>query len=158
MDPSRHSVCVPDDKSEVRYSEDDLGKTGFILNALSDIFDRYRYIPAEELERLAGKAGVSMKVLKTICARSDSYSTERVGDRLIVVCDGTVCHNRHAPDLIQALTSILGIKPGETTPDGRYTLRTAACVGNCDEAPVMIVDGEKRGRVKLAEVRKQMKG
>ena len=74
------------------------------------------------------------------------------GKHFIKVCDGTACHIRGAPVLLDALQRALGIKPGETTDDGLFTLETVNCVGACAIAPVMVVDEQYHPKVKPAEV------
>ena len=131
-------------------------KTGFVMKVLSDVLDRYRYIPVEALEELAQRTEYPLRLLQKICDRSEMFSTERVGEHLIMLCDGTVCHTKGAVELLQALGFALGIKAGETTEDGRFTLRVVSCVGSCSCAPVMTVDGEPFGQMKLADVSKAL--
>jgi NADH-quinone oxidoreductase subunit E len=136
-----------------RFSEDE---TGFLPNVLSGVLDAYRYIPVEALELLAKRKGYPLKMLARICERSDMFSTEPVGEHLVIVCDGTVCHTRGALDLLQSLEFALGIRAGETTPDGRFTLRVVNCVGSCEDAPIISIDGRPLGHMRLADVGKTL--
>ena len=72
---------------------------------------------------------------------------EPPGDHLGSVCLGTACYVKGADAVLDALLEAHGIQPGETTPDGRLTIRTARCVGSCGLAPVLVLDGEAHSHV-----------
>ena len=130
------------------------GRTGALLNILSDITDRLRYIPEEAIGYIAETAGVSPATVRLVCSRSVRYTTDEVGRHLIVVCDGSVCHCRGSIENIQALEFALDIKLGETTSDGLFTLKSASCVGACANAPVLIVDETMRGHTRNNDIPK----
>lgn len=85
--------------------------------------------------------------LKTSAADVDSVATfynlifrKPVGRHVIFTCDSVSCHIMGADGLRRKLQDKLGIKPGQTTPDNRYTLLPIVCLGTCDRAPAMLVD------------------
>jgi NADH-quinone oxidoreductase subunit E len=85
--------------------------------------------------------------LKTSAADVDSVATfynlifrKPVGRHVIFQCDSVSCHIMGADGLRAKLEAKLGIKPGQTTPDGRFTLLPIVCLGTCDRAPAMLVD------------------
>jgi NADH-quinone oxidoreductase subunit E len=85
--------------------------------------------------------------LKTSAADVDSVATfynlifrKPVGRHVIFQCDSVSCHIMGADGLRAKLEKKLGIKPGQTTPDGRFTLLPIVCLGTCDRAPAMLVD------------------
>jgi NADH-quinone oxidoreductase subunit E len=85
--------------------------------------------------------------LKTSAADVDSVATfynlifrKPVGRHVIFQCDSVSCHIMGADGLRQKLESKLGIKPGQTTPDNRFTLLPICCLGTCDRAPAMLID------------------
>ena len=85
--------------------------------------------------------------LKTSAADVDSVATfynlifrKPVGKHVIFQCDSVSCHIMGADGLRAKLQNKLGIKPGQTTPDGRFTLLPIVCLGTCDRAPAMLVD------------------
>jgi NADH-quinone oxidoreductase subunit E len=78
-----------------------------------------------------------------------------VGKYLIMLCMGTACHVNGAKAIEDAIGLELGIKDGETTEDGLFTLNNVACIGCCSLAPVMMINGETYGMLdgdKVAEV------
>ena len=148
---------TPDERMDIvrevcaRYSG---GRTGMLLSILSDITDRLRYIPEEAIEHIAETVEAPPATVRLVCGRSARYTTDEVGRHLIVVCDGSVCHCRGSIENIQALEFALGIKLGETTSDGLFTLKSASCVGACANAPVLIVDETMRGHARNNDIPK----
>jgi NADH-quinone oxidoreductase subunit E len=72
---------------------------------------------------------------------------EPVGEKSSKVCHGTACHVAGAEGVTQALEQRLGVKDGETTADGKYTLESVACLGCCSLAPVVAVDDKISAKV-----------
>ena len=70
------------------------------------------------------------------------------GRHTIKFCMGTACYVGGMPQLIEKAKQVLGIEPGQTTPDGQITLEICRCVGACSQAPVIVVDEESHGRVR----------
>lgn len=74
------------------------------------------------------------------------FSLKPQGEHNCIVCMGTACYVRRAAEIVAALQAAYGIEAGHTTPDGKFSLNTARCLGSCGLAPVLIVDGEVLGR------------
>lgn len=70
------------------------------------------------------------------------------GKHTLTVCTGTACYVRGADQVLRGLGNLLGIEPGGTTRDGRYSLRCARCVGACGLAPVVVINEDLHGTVK----------
>jgi bidirectional [NiFe] hydrogenase diaphorase subunit len=68
------------------------------------------------------------------------------------VCTGTACYINGAGEILTAIRDGLGVKPRETTADGKLSVLTARCLGACTLAPAVIIDGEMEGRVKPVEL------
>lgn len=64
-----------------------------------------------------------------------------------VVCTGPFCATKGAPNLLAAMSERLGLKPGETTPDGNLRLVTSRCVGHCTQAPAGVFDRRLVGKL-----------
>ena len=77
----------------------------------------------------------------------DFIYREPVGQYVIHVCDSTICWMYGYESIMEYLSKKLGIAPGETTPDGLFTLLPVCCVGYCDHAPVMLINGVPYGRL-----------
>jgi NADH-quinone oxidoreductase subunit E len=74
------------------------------------------------------------------------------GKKMVSVCRGTACHVRGGGHILQEVEKRLGIKPGETSRDGEYSLETISCFGSCALAPVMVINKEVFGRMTPAKV------
>jgi bidirectional [NiFe] hydrogenase diaphorase subunit len=73
------------------------------------------------------------------------FSFEPPGDHSCTVCTGTACFVKGADDIVDGVAKAHGVRAGETTRDGRLTLKTARCLGSCGLAPVVVLDGEVLG-------------
>ncbi|MEH6651830.1 MAG: NADH-quinone oxidoreductase subunit NuoE [Motiliproteus sp.] len=70
-----------------------------------------------------------------------------VGSHVIMLCDSVCCWIKGSDKLNQYLCDKLDIQPGQTTPDGRVTLLPIVCLGDCDRAPTLMVDGQQHGNL-----------
>ena len=74
------------------------------------------------------------------------FTLKPAGEHTCVVCMGTACYIKGAPQLLDAVQRDLGIDPGETTADGKVSLLTARCLGSCGLAPAVVYDHEVAGQ------------
>lgn len=74
------------------------------------------------------------------------FSLKPQGEHSCIVCMGTACYVKGAGEIVNRLEQEYGIKAGQTTPDGKFSLLTARCLGSCGLAPVLVIDGEVLGR------------
>ncbi len=123
-----------------------------LLPVLQDIQKFYGWLPEKALIRASQKLSVPLVSLYGIASFYNEFRLKPLGDYHIVVCTGTACHVRGAPLLVSELERTLGIQVGEVTPDQKFSLETARCVGTCAVAPVIIVDGEYHGKISKKEV------
>ncbi len=124
---------------------------------LQEIQQEYNYLPAEALKQTAETLDVPLSKVLSVATFYNAFSLQKRGKYLVRVCKGTACHIRGANLIQEQLERQLGIKDGETTPDGKYTLETVACVGACAMAPVVIVNGKYHGSVNVATINKLLK-
>ena len=129
-------------------------KTGQLLGIMQDIQAAFRYLPVSALDLLGRKLDVPFGTLLEIVSSFADFTIEPVGEHLVLVCDGTACHAAGSKNIISALEEELGVKCGQTTDDGEFTLRTVFCVGSCGLAPIVIVDAKSFGKVRLSEAAK----
>ena len=117
------------------------GKRGSIISILEDIQASYNYLPKDALETVARETGQSLVDLYGVATFYTSFSLEPRGEHLACVCMGTACHVRGAPRVLDGFEKTLGIRPGETTDDRKFTLTTVNCLGACALGPVAVLDG-----------------
>ena len=128
-----------------------------LIGVLQDIQREYHYLPSEALKQTATELGVPLSKVFSVSTFYNTFSLTPRGEKVIRVCIGTTCHIRGAKQLQERLEHDLGIKAGETTGDGKFTLETVACVGACAMAPVVAVNDDFHGGVKLAQTKKLLK-
>jgi len=80
------------------------------------------------------------------------FTLKPQGEHTCVVCTGTACYINGATSILSALERDLGVKPKQTTADGKVSVLTARCVGACSLAPAVIVDGEVQGKANAGEL------
>ena len=122
------------------------------LAILQDIQRKFGYVPKEALLAVSSYLDIKLSTLYSMATFFRALSLKPRGKHFIKICDGTACHIRGTPVLLDSLKRTLGIKPGETTEDGLFTLETVNCLGACAIAPVMVVDGKYYSKVKPDEV------
>jgi len=99
-------------------------------------------------ERQAAEAlGIDPIRVREVVTFHTMFRTRRAGTHVIQVCINLSCTMAGSASVLDRLREGLGIGPGETTADGKFTLVTAECLGNCDRAPCLTVDGEEHGPV-----------
>lgn len=125
----------------------------FTLAILQDIQGRYNYVPREALYAVAGYLGVPVSKLYSMATFYKALSLKQKGKNIIKVCDGTACHIRSSAALLDEIEKILGLKPGDTSEDGKFSLETVSCLGSCALAPVMVVNEHYYGSVTALRVR-----
>jgi NADH-quinone oxidoreductase subunit E len=113
-----------------------------LIQVLQDVHRAYNYLPCDVLERVAEALDVPLAKVFSVSTFYKAFSLEPQGDTVIKVCMGTACHIRGAGQLVEELERQLGVGPGKTTADMKFTVKTVNCVGACAMAPVLIV-GEK---------------
>jgi len=102
--------------------------------------------PAEE-ELAAELLGLEPVRVREVVTFYSLVRQKPEGRHIIQICINLSCSMAGAGSSLAGLQTRLGIKPGETTSDGRFTLLTVECLGNCDQAPCLMVDTDDHGRV-----------
>jgi NADH-quinone oxidoreductase subunit E len=105
----------------------------------------YGYLSDEALEEGAHLLGMTPLELEEIATFYDFVYREPVGKYVIHICDGVVCWMNGYNSVLDYLSKKLGIRPGETTEDGLFTILPTACIGYCDLSPAMLINGRAYG-------------
>ncbi|MDD4254171.1 MAG: NAD(P)H-dependent oxidoreductase subunit E [Methanofollis sp.] len=124
----------------------------YLLAALQDIQAHERYLSVESMREVADYLGAPESRVYSVATFYQALSLVPQGKKIIKVCNGTACHLRGAPGILQALEGALGIKNGETTEDGLFTIQTVNCVGACAMAPVVVANEKVYGKFGPAQV------
>jgi NADH:ubiquinone oxidoreductase subunit E len=127
-----------------------------LIQVLQDVHRAYNYLPCEVLVKVADALDVPLAKVFSVGTFYKAFSLQPQGRMIVRVCTGTACHIRGASRLIEELERELHVKPGETTEDMGFTLKTVNCVGACAMAPVMIVGEKYHGGAEPAKVAKYL--
>ena len=121
----------------------------YSLAMLQDMQRRFNYIPREGMEALASYLDCPLSALYAMATFYKALSLQPKGRHIIKLCDGTACHIRGAVNLVGGVERLLGIRAGETSADGQFSLELVNCLGSCALAPVMVVDDTYYGKVTM---------
>ena len=117
-----------------------------LLALLQALQARYRHLPEPALRAVAERLSLPLARVFAVASFYRALSLKPKGDTTIQVCCGTACHLKGAPAIVESLEQHLGLKLGETDPEGRHTLEGVNCLGACALAPVVVVDDRVYGR------------
>ncbi|MGH8228702.1 MAG: NADH-quinone oxidoreductase subunit NuoE [Steroidobacteraceae bacterium] len=115
------------------------------IEALRLVQRRHRWISDERLAEIAGLLGMTPDELEGIATFYNLIFRRPVGRHVILLCDSISCWVMGRDALFDHLRRTLGVADAGTTPDGRFTLLPIVCLGHCDHAPAMMVDGDLHG-------------
>ena len=112
------------------------------------IVQRHRgWVSDEALRDLSPVLDMSPAALDGVATFYNLIFREPVGKHVILVCDSISCWIMGQERVLDVLQRKLGIQPGQTTEDGQFTLLPTVCLGHCELAPVMMLDGEIVGNL-----------
>ena len=113
-----------------------------LMMILSDIQKEFGYIPLEVQELVSEETGVPVAEIYGVVTFYSFFSLNPKGKYVIGVCLGTACYVKGAQQVIDKFSEIIGIKPGETSEDGLFTLDALRCIGACGIAPAVTINGK----------------
>ncbi len=125
-----------------------------LISILQDVQTEYRYLPEEALRKVATELELQPIQVYSVATFFRALSLKPRGEHMVTVCLGTACHVRGAPSLLDEVKRQLGIEPGNTTADMRFTLETVNCLGACALGPTMVIDGKYHGQMTAGKVKK----
>jgi NADH-quinone oxidoreductase subunit E len=154
---SSQTVFVPD-VLEVDAIVDRWGANAeFAVEMLQDVQKRYRHLPKAALERIAERTHADLARLYHIATFFKAFSLKPRGETVIQVCTGTACHVQGSARVLDAFGRELGVKPGETTGDLKYSLEGVRCLGCCGLAPVVTIGPDLLGGVDSSKAGKLLR-
>jgi NADH-quinone oxidoreductase subunit E len=133
------------------------GKPDELITLLQYFQHRFGYISAENVHQIALFLRVSEAHIYGVASFYSQFHFTQPGDTIIRVCQGTACHVQGGEQLSQELTHILGVGPGETTPDHRFDFQEVACLGCCAQASVVEINGKIFGKMTPDQLRKVLR-
>lgn len=130
------------------------GKPGALIPVLEEVQSVLGYLPVAIQMKVAEGLNIPVATVYGVVTFYSFFSMVPKGRHNIRVCFGTACYVKGAQRIFEKLSSSLGIAKGGCTPDRRFSLETVRCLGVCGLAPVMLVDEDPHGQLKVSEVEK----
>ncbi|HHW42139.1 MAG TPA: NADH-quinone oxidoreductase subunit NuoE [Syntrophomonadaceae bacterium] len=133
------------------------GQRGSLVTVLQQVQDIYGYLPRPVMQHVAEVLRIKPAKVYGVATFYKQFRLTPMGKYVILLCQGTACHVNGSERLAEALCEELQISEGETTTDGLFTLSSAACLGCCSLAPVMMINGLAYGQLTPQKARQIVK-
>jgi len=113
-----------------------------LLERLKQAQHRYGYLPEKTIARIAKALDMPIGEVYGVATFYSFLATKPQGRNIIRVCKSLPCFLKNSQMIIENIEDRIGIKPGETTPDGRFSFQLTNCIGACDKAPAMMINSD----------------
>lgn len=123
-----------------------------LIPVLQDVNHKVGFLPAEALNEISRMMHVPKSQIFSVATFYRMLSTEKLGRHVIQFCESAPCHVVGGRQVWEALQDALDLEPGQTSPDGKWTLAMVSCLGVCGVGPVIIIDEDMYGNVTPAQV------
>ena len=111
-----------------------------LLSLLEQVQDRHGYLPEGLVNELAESLDIPVSEVYGVASFYSFLSTKPLGKNVIRICNSVPCYLKNSQSILATVEEELGIKPGETTEDGKFSLQLTNCIGACDQAPAMMIN------------------
>jgi bidirectional [NiFe] hydrogenase diaphorase subunit len=127
-----------------------------LIETLHTVQEAFGYIDETALRYVAVSLRVPLSRAYGVATFYHFFTLKPAGKHTCVICLGTACYIKGAPQLVDAVRQQLDISPGETTSDGNVSVLSARCIGSCGLAPAVVYDSEIAGKVTPDQLRQQL--
>ncbi len=146
---------TPEQEAELmKVIEAHRDQPGGLMPTLQKAQGIYGYLPVEVQKMIADGLGVSLSEVFGVATFYSQFSLTPKGEHQVSVCLGTACYVKGSDKILEAVEKKLGIKDGECTADGKFSIECCRCVGACGLAPVMTIGEEVYGKLTPDQVDK----
>ena len=125
-----------------------------LIPLLQEVQEHLQYLPAEAVQAVADHLALSANDVYGVATFYAQFRFVPPGLHHIKVCEGTACHVRGSDRILESISRVTGIAPGQTSADGQFSLERVACFGSCALAPVVVVDDKVYGRMTGTKTKK----
>ena len=133
-------------------------ESSLVLPCLRRIQEDRGYVANSDIEELAAFLGVPQIQIEEVLSFYTQFRRKPIGRWHLQFCHNVSCSMNGAENVLAHVEHKLGIKPGQTTPDGRYTLSTVECLGSCGTAPMMMVNDGYHENLTLTKLDELLQG
>jgi NADH:ubiquinone oxidoreductase subunit E len=127
-------------------------RDGPLMPILQEVNEAFNYFPESVLKYISQETDYHLSLIYRIATFYSAFSVVPRGQHIINVCMGTTCYVRGGERLMEKISELLAVKPEETTPDLKFTLKSVRCIGCCGLAPALMVGNETYGKVTRKDV------
>ena len=131
-----------------KYEKD----TDQLMQILQESQKLFGCVPIEVQKLIGDTLHISLARINGVVTFYSMFSLKPLGKNIIGACTGTACYVKGAERIIDRISDLLGIKQGETTEDGMFTMAPTRCVGDCSHAPVVMINDTIHGNVSSDDV------
>ena len=125
-----------------------------LIEVLQDVQEVHGYISETAMNTVSAGLGVPLIEVYRVASFYKAFCLAPRGRHLITVCMGTACHVRGAPRMLDEVLGQLGMRAGDTTDDGAFTVERVNCLGACALGPVVVLDGVYHAHMTPGKLRK----
>jgi bidirectional [NiFe] hydrogenase diaphorase subunit len=148
--------ALPSADKRWRIVEATLRRHGYerhcLIEGMHTVQESFGYIDETSLRYLAEALRLPLSRVYGVATFYHYFTLKPQGEHSCVVCMGTACYIKGAPELLNQLEQTFEVKPGQTTEDGKLSVLAARCVGSCGLAPAAVFDGEVVGRLDRTQI------
>ena len=142
------TLGTPEQEAKLRaVIEESKATPGCLMHILQEAQGIYGYLPRKVQETIAEGLGISLSEVYGVVTFYSQFSLTPKGKNRISVCLGTACYVKGSDKILEEVEKQLGIKCGECTEDGLFSIDSCRCVGACGLAPVMMIGEEVYGKL-----------
>ena len=124
-----------------------------LVPILQQVQKAYGHLPRPILMEVSERTGIAASRIFGVATFYEQFHLEPHGRHTIRCCRGTACHVKGGHNIIKAVKQTLGVEPGQTTEDMRFTFETVACLGTCFLAPAMMINNDYYGHLNTRRIK-----
>jgi bidirectional [NiFe] hydrogenase diaphorase subunit len=160
MRPNPAKPAVPSQDKRWKIVDATMRRTGQhsrgLIETLHTVQEAFGYLDETALRYVAVSLRVPLSRAYGVATFYHFFTLKPAGEHTCVICLGTACYIKGAPQLMDVVKRDLGIAPGETTADRKVSLLSARCIGSCGLAPAVVYDNEIAGKVTPDQLHQQL--
>jgi bidirectional [NiFe] hydrogenase diaphorase subunit len=123
------------------------GSADALIETLHTVQETFGFLDEEAFRFIAATLRIPVSHVYGVATFYHFFNLKPQGEHTCVVCMGTACYIKGAQNILDAIEEKFGVKPGETSEDGKFSVLTARCIGACGLAPAVVFDGNIDGDV-----------
>ena len=132
--------------------------SAMVMLCVRRIQDDRGFVADSDIDGLAGYLGVPRMQIEEVLSYYTQFRRRPIGRWHVQACRNVTCSMRSAEKLIDHLARKIGVAPGNTTPDGRFTLSTVECLGSCGTAPVVMINDTYHENMSIEKLDQLLEG